>query len=194
MMMALTGFSCHYERLSTTGLGDPINYRRPDTTYAGAVLYTGGTSPFIMPRYKITSARLAEMTRSIATAGGSTTALEDLAEWLLRPDHEIRSRVPTDGGNYWRLKILSDTLRATGVSVNVPFNATGGAGARVRYRLMTDDGEPQTATKLTNHAGARMSCGLYYIWTERGGKPTSSKDAWFTVVPDMAVPIDLDER
>ena len=145
--------------------------------------------------YKITSERLAELTQSIAAAGGDTTALDDLAKWFFRPEHEIKSRVSMRraGRRYWRFDTLSDALRASRVSVDVTFNATGGAGARVRYKVITDGGEPQTATKLTNDAGARMSCGLYYIWTERGGKATSSTRAWFTVVPDMAMPVDLDE-
>ena len=76
--------------------------------------------------------------------------------------------------------------------MDVTFRATGGTGARVRYKVMAGDGA-HTATRLTNEAEATIICGYYYIWTERDREATSSTEEWFEIVPRMALPVELEE-
>jgi hypothetical protein len=81
---------------------------------------------------------------------------------------------------------LSETSLQSHVTVR-----TKAPGARVWYRLI--GGETDSPfNQLTNDTADDITIGLYYIWAERDGKPTSSKQLIFRVIKEQ-VPIDLVE-
>jgi hypothetical protein len=67
---------------------------------------------------------------------------------------------------------LAAELSKSGLQSQVTFR-TKVPGARVYYRLAGRE-RSQPSRALTNEAAERMPIGLYYIWTERSGKATSS--------------------
>jgi phosphate transport system substrate-binding protein len=71
---------------------------------------------------------------------------------------------------------FSTLLARTGLTSSVKFE-TEKKGAKIRIRLM---GFPE-ATVEPNEP-VTLSIGLYHVWTERDGKATSPKGAWFQVV------------
>jgi hypothetical protein len=78
---------------------------------------------------------------------------------------------------------LANTLGRTGLKSAAVF-AAAQEGATVRYRFLsqvdaTPMGEP------TRRVEATLPIGLYHVWTERDGKPTSPTDAWFPVLREQ---------
>ena len=58
---------------------------------------------------------------------------------------------------------------------------TGTTGARIHYQLIGRD-DTRQMNELTNRAEDDISIGLYYVWAERNGHPTSPKDAVFRII------------
>lgn len=75
---------------------------------------------------------------------------------------------------------LAKSLANTGLTSSVTF-ATDQAGATVKYRLIGDP-KPASTDRPTKHAKATVPIGLYHVWTERDGRATSPKDAWFQII------------
>ncbi len=84
---------------------------------------------------------------------------------------------------------LADALAATGLTSQVQFK-TSVPGARIRYRLITW-AEPIDATEPTN-SNETLRIGYYYVWSERGGRPTSDPRRRFRIVREE-LPLDLEE-
>jgi hypothetical protein len=87
-------------------------------------------------------------------------------------------------------KNLSADLEETSLQSHVTIR-TQTPGARVYYRLIGKE----TVTpfnQLTNDTADDITIGLYYIWAERAGKPTSSKEIIFRVIKKQAT-VDLVE-
>jgi len=71
---------------------------------------------------------------------------------------------------------------------------TKAPGAIVRYQTYTehrDGGLVHTFGEPTN-ASQQIAIGIYYFWTERGGKATSDKTLWYSVMGD-SYPITIEE-
>jgi phosphate transport system substrate-binding protein len=82
-----------------------------------------------------------------------------------------------------QLVALANMLGRTKLKSTVVF-ATDEVGATVRYRFLSQ----AAATPVREPASrveADVPIGLYYVWTERDGKPTSPTDAWFPVVREQ---------
>lgn len=87
-------------------------------------------------------------------------------------------------------KTLSVDLSETSLQSHVIVR-TQTPGARIWYRLI--GGETVSPfNQLTNNTADDITIGLYYIWAERDGKPTSSKEIIFRVIKEQ-VAIDLVE-
>ena len=87
-------------------------------------------------------------------------------------------------------KNLSAALSQTTLQSHVTVR-TQKSGARVWYRLIGRD-TPTPFNQLTNDTADDVSIGLYYIWAERDGKATSSKEIVFRII-QKKVPVDLVE-
>jgi hypothetical protein len=85
---------------------------------------------------------------------------------------------------------LSLTLSQTSLQSHVTIR-TQTPGARVWYRLIGRD-TSVPFNQITNDTAEDLSIGLYYVWAERNGKATSSKDIVFRII-QKNVPIDLVE-
>jgi hypothetical protein len=68
---------------------------------------------------------------------------------------------------------------------------TARPGARVRYRLIGQTDSMQF-NQLTNQAEDKIPIGLYFVWSERGGRPTSSETAKFRII-QAKTRVDLEE-
>jgi len=79
-----------------------------------------------------------------------------------------------------QLATLAKSLANTGLTSSVNFE-TDQEGATVKYRLIGDS-QATTTNRPTKHAKATVPIGLYHVWTERDGKATSPKDAWFQII------------
>jgi len=88
---------------------------------------------------------------------------------------------------------LSQAMQDTGAKVDVTFRTSSGPGARIRYRVMGDDGEASASTEFTDNAIETLTISNYYIWSERGGRATSPTDQWFTIEKAIKMPIVLEE-
>jgi hypothetical protein len=67
---------------------------------------------------------------------------------------------------------------------------TAKPGARVYFQLIARDSATPSG-RLTNETTEDLTIGLYYIWTERGGLPTSRKaDVFRVVAPSLRVDIE----
>jgi hypothetical protein len=69
---------------------------------------------------------------------------------------------------------------------------TKDSGARVVYRLI-GGGDSLYFNQLTNHTEDDIPIGLYFVWAERGGQPTSSTTAKFKII-QTHTSIDLEEE
>jgi hypothetical protein len=87
-------------------------------------------------------------------------------------------------------KNLSADLGETSLQSHVTVH-TKTPGARVYYRLIGKETNTPF-NQLTNDAADDITIGLYYIWAERDGKPTSSKEIIFRVIKEQAT-VDLVE-
>ena len=88
-------------------------------------------------------------------------------------------------------KNLSISLSETSLQSHVTVR-TQRSGARVWYRLIGRDISLPFNQITNNTEGEDLSIGLYYVWAERDGKATSSKEIIFRII-QTKVPIDLVE-
>jgi hypothetical protein len=66
----------------------------------------------------------------------------------------------------------------------VSISTSRGPGASIKYQTIGERArsEPPITAKGLTQLTESMLIGMYYIWSERGGKPTSDKDARFSLV------------
>jgi hypothetical protein len=81
-------------------------------------------------------------------------------------------------------KSLSTALTETSLQSRLIVR-TQKPGARVWYRLVGRDAATPF-NQLTNNSEEDVSIGLYYIWAERGGKATSSKNIVSRIIQKKA--------
>jgi hypothetical protein len=78
------------------------------------------------------------------------------------------------------IKGLNEELGQTSLQSHVTVR-TKNSGARVWYRLIgREDSHP--FNQLTNHSEDDISIGLYFVWAERNGNPTSPKTLPFRII------------
>jgi hypothetical protein len=71
---------------------------------------------------------------------------------------------------------LAEALAATGLSTTVRF-LTAEPGAKIRYHLAGRQSH-ETAHGLSNDSLEVLPIGLYYVWCERDGVPTSPAERY----------------
>jgi hypothetical protein len=82
---------------------------------------------------------------------------------------------------------LTDAISAAAlkndVKSDVTINASRGTGASVKYQTLgqRQRNEPPTTAKSLTEVVESMVLGMYHIWTERGGKETSDRNAQFDI-------------
>ena len=74
----------------------------------------------------------------------------------------------------------------SGVKSAVTISTSGGNGAVVKYQTLGQRKRNETATtaKSLTELVESMYIGVYNIWSERDGKPTSDRDAQFQIAND----------
>jgi hypothetical protein len=65
-------------------------------------------------------------------------------------------------------------------------------GAQIKYKLIGDSRE-LTAGRLTNSTSEQVVIGLYHVWAERNGHPSSSEEVIYRVIRPEVI-IDLAEQ
>src|SRR5262249_15978898 len=120
------------------------------------------------------------------------TTPEGLREAFTEYDFQARgSGLNSNKKELWdAAKSLSTALSQTSLQSHVSVR-TQKPGARVWYSLIGRD-KPTPFNQLTNDTADDMPIGLYYIWAERDGKPTSSKEIVFRII-QKKVPVDVVE-
>ncbi len=83
---------------------------------------------------------------------------------------------------------LARHLAATGLTSEVSFRTTM-PGATIRYRLLCKS-EAETAALKTNDALETLPIGLYFVWAERNGQPSSKHR--YRIVEERK-PLDIPE-
>jgi hypothetical protein len=81
---------------------------------------------------------------------------------------------------------LAETALSSHVKVRTPR-----PGARVWYTLVGSGGK-HPFNQLTNNSEDDLPIGIYFIWSEREGKVTSSKQIPFRII-QAAISVDLEE-
>jgi hypothetical protein len=69
-------------------------------------------------------------------------------------------------------------------------------GATIRYQTLAERATAGGAVRTMKHptqCSEKVAIGSYYIWAERAGKPTSSRNDWFDIV-DKRESVKLVER
>ena len=62
-------------------------------------------------------------------------------------------------------------------------------GATIKYQNITErlnGDQPHTLGQLS-HLSTSILVGVYYIWSERNGIPTSNRNAFFTIIDDQKI-------
>jgi hypothetical protein len=93
---------------------------------------------------------------------------------------------------------VTEQARTMKIVSHVTVATSKGTGARVRYqtlkaRLSGPDHEVRDMKRLSI-VQEDIEIGSYYMWSERNGAATSSKDRWFEVVRPKEDPITLEEH
>lgn len=89
---------------------------------------------------------------------------------------------PTTGSTSSIWEFLSSALVETGLRSEVSFR-TRVPGAVIRYRLITRT-DAETASRPTNETVESLPIGLYFIWTERDGRPTFETRRRYRVIEE----------
>ena len=97
------------------------------------------------------------------------------------------------------LEHVAQVLQETSLTSRVSFRTFREGelvdGAVVRYRLITDTGEPGRVNGLTSKDARKdLGIGWYYIWAQRDGRQSSSTRERFDVFEEVPPPIDLVEN
>jgi hypothetical protein len=125
----------------------------------------------------------------------SATLSGPLAEALVVYDFEVgngHNLSPNSKDEVLKaVKELNTSLRSTNLQSRVAVK-TKAAGARVFARLVGRE-DTYAFNQLTNNSVSDLSIGLYFIWTERAGIPTSSKTIIFRII-QKEVLVDLEEK
>ena len=79
---------------------------------------------------------------------------------------------------------VSQAASVSEVRSDVEISTSRGPGASIRYQTLGERkrGMPPTTAKGLTTLRERMLIGAYYIWSERKGTSTSSKDSQFQIV------------
>ncbi|MHC4137400.1 MAG: PstS family phosphate ABC transporter substrate-binding protein [Planctomycetota bacterium] len=163
----------------------------PRREFLRYVLSREGQQAVIKAGHVPLSAELAE--RALAQVG-LTPSGEGSWDWMLsrlcarRLPSKLKEAIAGltrwvgDRPTYEQLVGLAKSLTNTGLTSSVTF-ATDQEGATVKYRLI---GNPKATPtdRPTKHAEATVPIGLYHVWTERDGKATSPRDAWFQIIQE----------
>lgn len=101
---------------------------------------------------------------------------------------EAVDRYTRSGRTVRDMAVLNTQLAATGLTSRVTVSSKP-SGATVKFRLVGLS-EVRTGNSLTNETKEILPIGIYHVWTEVNGKPTSSLDDRRTIVEkDVAIEI-----
>lgn len=83
---------------------------------------------------------------------------------------------------------FADFLYNSGLHAEVTFDSTAGEGAFIVYRLISRASEFRTGrSTLTTES---VPFGIYEVWAERGGQPTSQRQFLYIVRPQLHIEIE----
>ena len=82
--------------------------------------------------------------------------------------------------------VVHTVAKSTKSQCEVEISTSKGTEATVKYQALgsRERGERPTTAKDLTKLSEEMFIGVYHIWSERGGKPTSDQDAQFVIVKE----------
>lgn len=137
---------------------------------------------------QIKSAGIAQSKSNAAGGKAAFPGIDDTLNFLLQ---QLRSGDPEQQKS--ALKDISAELRrSSGYSTEV-YICTACCGAQIKYRLISDEREFVLARLTNSSEPFPLTVGIYHVWAERNGKPTSKVDLQYSFMHASPQRIDVDE-